>query len=169
MFYTFKFNPDLNSIFYNNRSQNNSFLGKALCEEVKIRRRRRYTISIKMTIISWSLELITGVISLVNTLIFGHDDSLEIVTQVLVAVHVFLYFVVIPSSYLLNTEIFKNRIVEQGWISAIPREKRNSRIAPLENQDAEMKSSKSNQNSTNEGPIPTISGNVNIETSYKIY
>ena len=134
-----------------------------------MRRRRRYTISIKMTIISWSLELITGGISLVNTLIFGHDDSLEIATQVLVAVHVFLYFVVIPSSYLLNTEIFKNRIVEKGWTSAIPREKRSSRIAPLENEDIEMKGFKSNENSMYERPIPTISGNVNIETSYKIY
>ena len=134
-----------------------------------MRRRRRYTISIKMTIISWSLELITGGISLVNTLIFGHDDSLEIVTQILVAVHVFLYFVVIPSSYLLNTQNFKNRIVEKGWTSAIPREKRNSRIAPLENQELENKPFKGNENALNERPIPTISGNVNIETSYKIY
>ena len=134
-----------------------------------MRRRRRYTISIKMTIISWSLELITGGISLVNTLIFGHDDSLEIVTQILVAVHVFLYFVVIPSSYLLNTQNFKNRIVEKGWTSAIPREKRNSRIVPLENQELENKPYKSNENALNERPIPTISGNVNIETSYKIY
>ena len=134
-----------------------------------MRRRRRYTISIKMTMISWSLELITGGISLVNTLIFGHDDSLEIVTQVLVGVHVFLYFVVIPSSYLLNTEIFKNRIVEQGWTSAIPREKRSSRIAPLVHEDVEMKRFNSHKNSIEQGPIPTISGNVNIETSYKIY
>ena len=134
-----------------------------------MRRRRRYTISIKMTIISWSLELVTGGISLVNTLIFGHDDSLEIATQILVAVHVFLYFVVIPSSYLLNTEIFKNRIVEQGWTSAIPTDKRNSRIDPIENVNEETKRIKSNENFMHEGPIPTISGNVNIETSYRIY
>ena len=134
-----------------------------------MRRRRRYTISIKMTIISWSLELVTGGISLVNTLIFGHDDSLEIATQILVAVHVFLYFVVIPSSYLLNTEILKNRIVEQGWTSAIPRYKRNSRIAPLENEDEETKSIKNNENFMDKGPIPTMSGYVNIETSYRIY
>ena len=135
-----------------------------------MRRRRRYTISIKMTITSWFLELVCGAISLVNTLIFGHDDSLEIATQVLVAVHIFLYFVVIPGSYLLNTEVFKNRIVEQGWSEAIPRNLRNRRVAPLMKEDAERTENTQRNNPSNKNiPIPTISGNVNIETSYKVY
>ena len=134
-----------------------------------MRRRRRYTISIKMTITSWFLELVCGAISLVNTLIFGHDDSLEIATQVLVAVHIVLYFVVIPGSYLLNTEIFKNRIVEQGWIEAIPRSRSNRRVAPLIKEEAETENIDRNKFSNKNVPVPTISGNVNIETSYKVY
>ena len=122
-----------------------------------------------MTIISWSLELVTGLISLVNILIFAHDDSLEIATQILAAVHVFIYFVVIPSSYLLNTEVFKNRIVEQGWGNVIPRDRRNQRVAPLEKEDTEAITNQRNNNSKNNLPVPTISGNVNIDTSYKVY
>ena len=151
------------------RSQDKPFLDKALSEEVRTRRRRRYTISIKMTITSWSLELVTGAISLVNTLIFGHYDSLEIATQILVAVHVFLYFVVIPSSYLLNTEVTKDRIVEKGWTNAIPRERRNNRVAPLANEETKSTSIEMNETIRRNSPVPTISGNVNLETTYKVY
>ena len=151
------------------RSQNKSFLDKALSEEVRTRRRRRYTISIKMTITSWSLELVTGAISLVNTLIFGHYDSLEIATQVLVAVHVFLYFVVIPSSYLLNTEVTKDRIVEKGWTNAIPRERRKNRVTPIANEETKSTSIEMNEINRTKSPVPTITGNVNLETTYKVY
>ena len=104
-----------------------------------------------------------------NTLIFAHDDSLEIATQILAAVHVFIYFVVIPSSYLLNTEVFKNRIVEQGWRNVIPRGRRNRRVAPLVKEDTDVITNHRNNHSINNLPVPTISGNVNIDTSYKVY
>ena len=122
-----------------------------------------------MTITSWSLELVTGAISLVNTLIFGHYDSLEIATQVLVAVHVFLYFVVIPSSYLLNTEVTKDRIVEKGWTNAIPRDRRNNRVTPIAHEETKSTSMEMNESIRTKSSIPTITGNVNLETTYKVY
>ena len=136
---------------------------------MRSRRRRRYTISITMTMTSWSLELVSGVLALVNQLIFGRDDGLEIETQVLVAIHVFIYFIVIPGSYLLNTDVFKDRIVEKGWSNIIPRNKRNRRVAPLIKEDTGVQSNQRNNNSNNNAEVPTISGNVNIDTSYKVY
>ena len=133
-------------------------------------RRRKYTISIQMTFTSWTLEAISGIFVLVITLFFAYDASLEIATQVFIAIHVFLCFIVIPGSYLLNTEVFKNRIVEQGWSEAIPRNPRNRRVAPLMKEEAERTENTQRNNPSNKNiPIPTISGNVNIETSYKVY
>lgn len=124
-----------------------------------------------MTVTSWFLEFVTGVISLVNTLIFGHDDSLEMLTQILVFIHVFLYFIVIPGSYLLNTEDYKNLVIEKGWRNIIFCCRRRNRVAPVSNEVLELVELQINNNvdrvvSTS---VPTISGNVNLDTSYKIY
>lgn len=124
-----------------------------------------------MTMTSWLLEFVTGVISLVNTLIFGHDDSLETATQILVFIHVFLYFIVIPGSYLLNTEDYKNSIVEKGWGTALSRFSIHNRIVPAQCENAESIDIPvyNNVERVVSPSTRTISGNVNIDTSYKIY
>ena len=138
-----------------------------------------------MTVTSWSLELTTGIISLINTFFFAHDASLEITTQVLIAVHIFLYFVVIPGSYLLSTEVYRNLIYEKGWHTVLPFRKNKRQVAPEQIEESSPNSSKGNKTgklqqsesvSNNDivmnktlFPIPTISGNVNMETSYKVY
>ena len=151
--------------------RNESFLHEAMSESYRKRRQRRYTISIQMTMTSWSLEFLSGIIALVNTLIFGHDDSLEIVTQVLVFIHVFLYFIVIPGSYLLNTEDYKNSIVEKGWGNILSCCLHHKRVVPAQNENLELivLPEYNNLNRVVSPSVPTISGNVNIETPYKIY
>ena len=138
-----------------------------------------------MTVTSWSLELTTGMISLINIFFFAHDASLEITTQVLIAVHIFLYFVVIPGSYLLSTEVYRNLIYDKGWHTVLPFRKNKRQVAPEPIEESPPNSSEDNKTgklqlsesvpsndiATNETvfPIPTISGNVNLETSYKVY
>ena len=139
-----------------------------------------------MTVTSWSLELLTGVITLINAFIFAHDGSLEIATQVLVAIHIFLYFVVIPGSYLLSTDVYRNLIFDQGWYIVVPFQKDRRQAAPEPINELQVNSNrndlskdetKPNDTVTQEtidekkveAPIPTISGNVNLETSYKVY
>ena len=139
-----------------------------------------------MTVTSWSLELLTGVITLINYFIFAHDASLEISTQILVAIHLFLYFVVIPGSYLLSTQVYKNRVFDMGWYTILPSRKNRRAIAPEsvdeiqlnvskdaqsvkeENQSKSVSNLKTLQNKTVD-KVPTISGNVNIETSYMVF
>lgn len=125
-----------------------------------------------MTVTSWSLELVTGIITLVNMLFFSHHDSLEIITQILAFIHAFLYFVVIPGSYLLSTDVSKNLIVAHGWAKIFPFCQRPNRVAPIENEAIEMNNIPQHNEAHRQIvpiPVPTISGNVNIETSYKIY
>ena len=124
-----------------------------------------------MTITSWFLEFLTGIITLFNAFFFAHDASLEITTQVLVAIHVFLYFIIIPGSYILSTEVYKNLIFENGWGDLFQCCKRRQQVAPAPNEEKESNEENANDNENNEvaAPIPTIRGNVNLETSYKVY
>ena len=139
-----------------------------------------------MTVTSWSLELLTGIITLINAFIFAHDASLEISIQVLVAIHTFLYFVVIPGSYLLSTQVYRNQIFDKGWHTVIPFRKNRREVAPEPIEEVQMNADKDepstieeNQSvlvpkpkmaqNRNDTPIPTISGNVNLETSYVVY
>ena len=157
-----------------------------MSEDTRMRRQRRYTISIQMTVTSWSLELISGIITLINAFIFAHDTSKEISTQVLVAIHVFLYFVVIPGTYLLNTEVYKSQIFDKGWRTVLPNRKSRQRIAPEPIEQVEMNvirhaplrkretqpgsnSNKGKIEHVTSSTIPTISGNINLETSYVVY
>ena len=139
-----------------------------------------------MTVTSWSLELLTGIITLINAFIFAHDASLEISIQILVAIHTFLYFVVIPGSYLLSTQVYRNLIFDKGWHIVIPCRKNRPEVAPepigevqlnvvkdepstiVENQSVQVPKPNTAQN-RGAAPIPTISGNVNLETSYVVY
>ena len=138
-----------------------------------------------MTVTSWSLELTAGIISLINIFFFAHDASLEILIQILIAVHIFLYFVVIPGSYLLSTEVYRNLIFDKGWHTVLPFKKNKRRVAPEPIEESQPNSSEDNRTgrlqesesapsndiTTEEAvsSIPTISGNVNLETSYKVY
>ena len=143
----------------------------ALSDDYRKRRHRRYTISLQMTVTSWSLELVTGIIALGNTLFFSHHEIFNTTTQILVFTHVFLYFVVIPGSYLLNTEVSKNLIVEQGWGKILPFHRSRNRVAPAPDEDIEMNSIHENNPVEQHSPdhVPIISGNVNLETSYAVY
>ena len=138
-----------------------------------------------MTVTSWSLELTTGIISLINIFFFAHDASLEITTQVLIAVHIFLYFVVIPGSYLLSTEVYRNLIFDKGWPIILPFNKNKRQVAPEPIEESPPNSSVNHRSGTLQEsesapnsefrrkdtvyPIPTISGNINFETSYIVY
>ena len=71
-----------------------------------------------MTIISWFLELITGVMIMISNLfgtVRGTLDTALIDYYMLALVDVFLCGVVIPSTYILNGDIIKERTVENGW------------------------------------------------------
>ena len=121
-----------------------------------------------MTITSWLLEFLTGIITLSNAFIFGHDASHEMTTQILVGIHLVLYIIIIPGSYILSTEVYKALIFENGWSNVFP-SRRKRQIAPIENEEIELNIRREDVQAENRASIPTISGNVNLETSYKIY
>ena len=72
-----------------------------------------------MTILTWSLELITGIVNLVIYFVAGHDGSLQAANIVLALLTHFLHFIIIPSVYNLNTGVVKECILKNGWLRSL--------------------------------------------------
>ena len=72
-----------------------------------------------MTILTWSLELITGIVHLAIYFISGHDGSLQAANIVLAIFTHFLHFIIIPSVYNLNTGVVKECILKNGWLRSL--------------------------------------------------
>ena len=100
------------------RHENKSGIDALLTEDSRRRRNRQKIVGIQMTIISWFLELLTGVMIMIPNLFGTVRDTLDMVLTnyyMLALLDVFLCGVVIPSTYILNGDIIKETIVEIGW------------------------------------------------------
>ena len=99
------------------RSQKKEFLQNNLSDDEKTFRRRKATISIQMTIISWTMEALTGVSAFVLILCVSRQDSLETIASFFILLNHCLYFILIPLSYLFNTQVWKAIVIAQGWFN----------------------------------------------------
>ena len=72
------------------RSENQQFLRAALDEDARIKRGRTRTVNLQMTFISWSLEFITGIITMAFILI-NRDNIWK---MVLLALDICINFIV---------------------------------------------------------------------------
>ena len=124
-----------------------------------------------MTVTSWLLEMTSGSIVLLLNLFLSHHEIFNMITQILMFTHGFFYFVAIPGSYLLSTENSRNLIVEEGWEKVLSFSNGHNRISPSDNGEVERNSVPENDSPDEEirDPTPTITGNVNVETSYAVY
>ena len=111
----------LHIYIHNRRSENKETVNACLSEESRIKRHRKTTINLQMTVISWSLEFVAGLTSLIMLVRYllpaGNlvIDSYSQTRYFIILLPMFLNFIIIPSSYLLNTEICKTFIIAQGW------------------------------------------------------
>ena len=92
------------------RSQASDFLNRRLGEESKQIRRRRYTVNIMVTFLSWALEFVSGMFVLLARVL-----KISNLIHWSYLIDVCLVFVVIPCTYLLNREITKQIIVFGNW------------------------------------------------------
>ena len=140
--------------FFRLRADNKSFLGAALSEESKIKRRRTKTVNVQMTLISWCLEFTTGIWAMLLTH-FSVTDELAVASIFLA--DACLNFIVIPGSYLFNNEATKQHIIAEGWRKWFNHFFRSHRVAPAEN-DGQVEAPIALNPMPR--PIPTISGNI---------
>ena len=112
-----------------------------------------------MVVIAWSLEFISGL--LVMVFWFFVDDKND--QLALILIDILLRFVIIPGSYLLNTEVSKALVVAEGWWKSIRVSFSSNKIQPINNQDVENKMELrqvSGRPRPTPKPISTISGNL---------
>ena len=86
-----------------------------LSEANRQRRNRKTVIGIKTTLIAWIVEVFGSL-----TVLLVHFSASQAVMndQGIVWIVVFIYFVLIPGSYLLSTDEIRGSILEKGWFSS---------------------------------------------------
>ena len=110
-----------------------------------------------MTVFSWSLEFITGLVLLaINIKIRNPETNVDLISF-MVIFDAFLNFIIIPSSYILNNEVMKKIIMSEGWGKIFRGCKKSNKIDPdrnyLEGNGGEVAN-------VQPVPIPTVSGNI---------
>ena len=120
-----------NDIFFRENEESLEKLRQLLTDAHKIRRRRRILLNIHITVIAWLLECL-GSIS-VFLMIFltpenGTTRGLQLITGV-------MYFIVVPSVYLMNSSDVKSVIVDNRIYLAFVNQlyPRINQIAPVNN------------------------------------
>ena len=101
-----------------------------LTEEYKLKRHKQTKVSIQMTVISWSLEFLTGLLNMTAMYISRNEETNVDVIMVIVIVDTSLNFILIPSTYVFNNEMNKTFIMAEGWWKIITRCFRSNRVQP---------------------------------------
>ena len=130
-----------------------------LSESSKLKRRRTNKVNLQMTVISWSLEFIAGLVCLgVN---FNPESSPDLIS-IMVIFDTCLNFIIIPSTYIFNDEVRKRGIIKEGWYMEFRGWMDSNRVGPASNNSSmKMKPIHRQQQIS----IPTISGDICGKTS----
>ena len=115
-------------MFY--RFQNKPALQAMLTEEYKLKRYKQTKVSIQMNVISWSLEFLTGLLSMTAMYLSRNEETNVDVISVIVIADTSLNFLLIPSTYVFNNEMNKTFIMAEGWWKIITRCFRTIRVHP---------------------------------------
>ena len=76
-------------------------------------RHQRNVLNLLITMLVWLVELFGGLTLVLGSFIFGHGNS--IVTLVLQTLSLLLYFVILPCTFLINVDEWKEAILENKW------------------------------------------------------
>ena len=132
-----------------------------LSESSKLKRRRMNKVNLQMTVISWSLEFIAGLVCLgVNFQIENPESSPDLISM-MVIFDTCLNFIIIPSTYIFNDEVRKRGIIAEGWCTGVRGRIDSNSVGPASNNDSiEIKPIQRPK----KVPIPTISGDICART-----
>ena len=121
----------MKSIYYF-RIEQESGVNELLDDNAKRRRKHTETVNIQMSVMTWLIEFITG--ALVITL-FTLDDNVTMIILIALLDNI-MTCMVIPGAYILNTEIMKSKIIQNGWFRSLKPLRPSRRIQPAENEAA---------------------------------
>ena len=166
-------------------SENKDVIDALLSEESRVKRNRTKTINLQMTALSWAIEFVTGLLCMIQLVRFDVQEQIHKSATFYAAMSlstIFLSFIVIPITYLLNTEVCKAVVVARGWWSSfltlvvpnrafiernsvqdVPDARYGVNDAMSQNANHDRNRRSNDQSHSNPIPqsIPTISGNIN--------
>ena len=127
----------IHNILISYRKENNRVVD-LLSDESKRKRYRRYAVSIQNTIISWLLEFATNLMILIVWFLGVVESGNRRTIETIMYLDAICCFVLIPSSYIVNTNDFKSYLLaSQCYVSFIDRF-RSNRVNPVKNEKIQM-------------------------------
>ena len=118
-------------MFYFRLEQDNG-VNELLNDNAKRSRKHTQTVNIQMSVMTWLIEFITGCLLMIN---FTMSDNITIII-IINLFDVILTFVVIPGAYILNTEVMKSKIIQNGWFRSLRTLSSSGRVQPAANEEA---------------------------------
>ena len=97
------------------RSDNN--VNGHISDESKRYRRRRTITNIQITTICWSFEFVGGLIAFILRYLMPSLPN-GATKAIITFLSIFIDFIIIPSFYLLNTDVCKTNITTNGWCNS---------------------------------------------------
>ena len=106
-------------MFFNSRNEESEFLSRALSGDIRRMRRQRIRASIYISFLSWFLEFLLGSSAVILTIIrhLAWEDTG--VDRWLGRLDFFVLFVVLPCTYIINSDKTKEMIVLKNWYQGI--------------------------------------------------
>ena len=80
-----------------------------------LKRRRKNIIGIQITVISWTLEFLSGSLLLIRLWTFQTVKDSKFMDQIFILIGFFITNILVPGSYLLNDEAYGLFILAKGW------------------------------------------------------
>ena len=120
-------------MFYFRLEQHNG-VNELLNDNAKRSRKHTQTVNIQMSVMTWLMEFITGCLLMIN---FTMSDNITIII-IISLFDVIMTFVVIPGAYILNTEVMKSKIIQNGWFRSLRTLPSSGRIQPAANEEANV-------------------------------
>ena len=116
------------------RLEKESGVNELLSDDAKRRRKHTETVNIQMSFMTWLIEFITGCLLII---LFTLDDNITIII-ILFLLDSIMTLVAIPGAYILNTEIMKSKIIQNGWFRSLRTLTSSGRIQLAANEDANV-------------------------------
>ena len=87
-----------------------------LSDEARQNRSHRYKVSLQISFLSWLVEFTTGSVVIVDYVWSLSDSDFYHWMYWITALDVFLCGVIVPSAYILSTEVIKGYLYNSGWV-----------------------------------------------------
>ena len=114
------------------RIDKESGVNELLSDNAKRSRKHTQTVNIQMSVMTWAIEFITGCLLMMN---FTMSDNITVIV-IINFIDVVMTFVLIPGAYILNTEVMKTRVIENGWFRSLGSFSTSGSVEPAENEAA---------------------------------